>query len=359
MRYLLEDEAKSLLASAGIPIPRSWGDGAVPDDESGPFVVKVLVEEGGRGLRGGVCKVEYRSNLDDATQRMLKKWSGADPFGVHTEEQVQDVLAELYLGVVADRDRAVPLLLIGVGGVSVEQRGVERIPMSPVEPWRPYVERRIVQLLARDAPDVEPGPVMDVARCLVGLYYDRGAHLLEINPLGLRADGTAIALDAKVVLPGPPSTKLAQSDELPALARRLGINVVDGGGDIAVITSGAGLLMATVDLLGDRGASFGPLIDLGGLVFGQAEHVPAVLEAVLERRPRRVLISYFLQLASCMVLAERIVVGVAGTDAEIVVRQRGVDAVKARQLLESVGCRVVEDLAEACALTVPAVTVGR
>lgn len=357
MRFLLESEAKSILAAAGIEIPAHWPDAFVPEDETGPFFVKVLVPEGGRGKRGGVARVEDRSSLEATIRSLLATWNGATPQGVQVERAVDDLVAEVYLGVIADRDRAVPLLLVGLGGIDVEEAGVEQIPMSPVDPWQPYIERRLREVLARLLPGVDPSGVVADARRLVDVYYSEGAYMVEVNPFGVRADGSTVALDAKLVRPGPPRTTSPTAPDIEEVARRFGINVVDGGGDLAVITSGAGLLMATVDILGDRGAHFGPLIDLGGTVFGEAENVTEVLRAVLRRRPRRIFINYFLQFASCEVLARRIVEALAGADVDVVVRQRGVDSEEAAKILASAGFKVVVGLEEACLLAVPPVMV--
>jgi succinyl-CoA synthetase beta subunit len=358
MRFLLENEAKQVLASAGIEVPESWSDGFVPEDVSGPFYVKVLVPNGRRGKRGGVVRVDRRDEIDEATRRVLSGWNGVTPAGVHIERAVDGLSAEVYLGVVADRDRAVPLLLVGLGGVDVEDVGVEQIPMSPVEPWQPYIERRLVEVLAALLPGVDPSEIVEDAHRLVDVYYEQGAYLLEVNPLGVRADGSTVALDAKLIRSGPPTTTSPTAPDIEEVARRFGINVVDGGGDLAVITSGAGLLMATVDLLGDRGAHFGPLIDLGGTVFGDAGRVPEILQAVRRRRPRRIFVSYFLQFASCKVLANRIVEGLGdGGEIDVIVRQRGVDSQEAAEILVAAGFRVVEGLEEACILAVPPVTV--
>ena len=82
MRFLLESEAKSILAAAGIEIPAHWPDAFVPEDETGPFFVKVLVPEGGRGKRGGVARVEDRSSLEATIRSLLATWNGATPQGV-------------------------------------------------------------------------------------------------------------------------------------------------------------------------------------------------------------------------------------------------------------------------------------
>lgn len=358
MRYLLETEAKAVLATSGLEIPESWTGESVPPDEPGPFYVKVLVPDGQRGKRGGVVRVDRRDDLESAIGDVLAKWDGVTPEGVHVERAAAGVVAEVYLGVIADRDRALPTLLVGLGGVEVEDRGVEQIPMSPVEPWQSYVERRLVEILDRLLPNIDPSAIVQDARRLVEVYYRQGAYMLEVNPLGVRADGSTIALDAKLVQAGPPTNTTPTAPDLEDVARRFGIHVVDGGGDLAVITSGAGLLMATVDLLGDRGGHFGPLIDLGGTVFGNAKNVPEVMQAVRRRRPRRIFINYFLQFASCEILARRIIEGLGDSDIDVVVRQRGVDSDKAMRLLAASGYQVVEGLDEACVLAVPPVAVG-
>lgn len=350
MRYLLEDEAKALLAAIGIAIPRSWAADAIPDTVPGPFMVKVLVHEGRRGLRGGVQVAQRGADVAAVGDAIARRWDGVEVNGIYVEEQIVDVVNELYLGIIADRDRAVPLLLVGSGGVEVEQSGVEQIPMDPISPWRPHVERRLIQLLRDHVPGVDPSSIVDVARRIVTLFYEEGAGLVEINPLGVRTDGSVVALDAKVVAAGGSAPTALPGKTLQAVGRRRGISVADGGGDVAVLTSGAGLLMATVDLLGDRSASLGPLVDLGGLVFGTADHVPEVVRAVLDRQPRRILFNYFLQLASCEQLATRIASVVDACGVEVIVRQRGRDADQAQRILQAAGCTVVDDLVQACDL---------
>lgn len=353
VRFLLESDAKHILAGAGIPVPRGWSLADVPDGLSGPLIAKVLVEEGGRAARGGVCEVPSRDLLDAAATAMLEDWSGPPIQGIWVEEVVDGVQQELYLAISVNRHRCVPTLLVAEGGTDVESRTACAIDLPPDGAWRQYAVHRMREVMGFDSEVA--ARVGEIARCMLRVVTEQRAELVEVNPLALRSND-AVALDAKVVLPdgqrlGPPvdGTTLG----LVAGCRRLGVNAALGDGQVAVVTSGAGLLLATVDLLTERHVGLGAMVDLGGAVFGDGAAVADIMRMTTATGPAQILCNYFLQFVSCETVAERIVRGLEASGQDpttVVVRQRGREQDRGREILEAAGCTVVEDLEQACDL---------
>lgn len=351
VQFVLESDAKGILAGAGIPVPRGWLLADVPEGLSGPLIAKVLVEEGGRAARGGVCKVSSRELLDAVAASMLTDWSGPPVQGIWVEEVVDGVQHELYLAISINRHRCVPTLLVADGGIDVESRAVCAIDLPPDGAWRQYAVHRMREVMGFDGEVA--ARVGEIARSMLRVVVERRAELVEVNPLALRSND-AVALDAKVVIPADTHREsLGDGAALGLVAgcRRLGVNAALGDGHVAVVTSGAGLLLATVDLLTERRVELGAMVDLGGAVFGDGAAVTDIMRMTAATGPTHVLCNYFLQFVSCETVAERIVRGLeaSGQDpASVVVRQRGREQDRGRAILEAAGCTVIEDLAQAC-----------
>lgn len=361
MPDLLEYEAKQLFRRAGIETPAGslWPEAA--EKLTGPAVIKVQVPEGGRGKRGGIRPVPEPATAHVYVERMLAEWPGAPVEAVYMEEQVQ-VERELYLAVALDRDQRCPVLIAGAeGGIDVEESRPVSIPIHPLGGWPPYAERRLQSALGV-RPEVG-AKVGEVARKLVAAFHAYEAELMEINPLGLTPDGRLIALDGKVTI--DPSARRSlpialasrqHADPFLERCKELYVNGALCDGDIAMVVSGAGLLMATVDLVTDLGGRPGVLIDLGAALFRDPAYVTETVRMVSGYKPKVMLFNYNLQLAQCDRIAAAIAEAFRKIDPEdwpaVVVRQKGNAAEEGARLLEPFHFTSTTDLDEACRLAV-------
>jgi succinyl-CoA synthetase beta subunit len=194
-------------------------------------------------------------------------------------------------------------------------------------------------------------------------FTEAEAELVEVNPLVVTRGGRVVAADAKVVLDDDASFRHPER-ATPARHRgtpferrcaALGVVGVEMAGTIAIVVSGAGLMMATVDLLAAAGGRLRAALDLGGAVFADPPRLVEVVREVLRLRPAAVLVNGFFQLASCEALARGVAGAVADQAAEadtprpaMIVRLRGRGMSEARDVLAPLGVTLVEDLEEAC-----------
>ncbi len=278
-----EDHAKWLLARYGIQTPSGRvaqtpdEAAAIAKDLGGAGVVKALIPTGGRGKAGGVKVCSSVEQVRDAACSLL----GHDLIGHHVNqvlvEQVMPVDQEIYAGVVANSATAmIDLVVSFAGGVEIEttaQSDDQAVLHLMIEPGDVLPVHRVHRWL-RQA-NVEDAGLADLAEVLVTLYRaaaDLDAILLEVNPLALVETGSLVALDCKLEVD---DNGLVRQPELLELyqvslsdrefrARELGVSFVPLDGDIGVITSGAGLGMATLDLLKQAGLSPANFLDTGG-----------------------------------------------------------------------------------------------
>ncbi len=296
---VLEDYAKQLLSRYGLATP-SGGTARTPDEAVAVAetlgrtgVVKALIPSGGRGKAGGVKVCSSVDQVREAAHSLL----GHDLLGCPVErvlvEQMMPVAQEIYTCVVANSDTGtIDLVLSLAGGVEIEttsQTDEEAVQRLIVEPGDVLPVHRVRRWLRQVG--VEDGYAAELAHVLVMLYRaaaDLDALLLEINPLALVDSGSMVALDCKLEVD---DNGLARQPELLQLyqaglsprelrARELGVSFVPLDGDIGVITSGAGLGMATLDLLKRAGLSAADFLDTGGGI--SEELVKGALELVME-----------------------------------------------------------------------------
>ena len=354
---LYEWEAKALLARYGLPVPRGarWPEWpAVP----GALVVKAQTLEGRRGLRGGICFCSDAAAVEAAVKRLLGSTIGQEIVGqIYLEERLE-IAREHYVAIVVDRDAGAPaLLLSAAGGVDVETQAERAVSM--VLPLGKEVPRDALDELARRA-GLDPRIGDALAAVVDALWRGFGgeeAELIEINPLVETPDGRLVAADARVVLddgaafrhPDRPAGGVLGT-AFEARCASLGAVGIELEGEIAAIVSGAGLMMATIDLLTDAGGSLRAAVDLGGLVLREADEIADLLDAVADLEPRALLVNAFFQLATCDALARKLAVGMdrRPLPMPIVVRLRGRGLDEARRVLEPYDVVFADDLEAAC-----------
>jgi len=295
---LHEYQAKDVFAEAGIPIPASELADTVDEavaaaGEIGyPVAVKAQVHVGGRGKAGGIELAEDRDEAEAAAREIL----GMDLKGYRVEqvlvEEAVDFVDELYLGVTMDRGEGRPVAMVSTeGGVDIEQvaeetpAAIAREHVDPAFGMHPYQARKAVYDAGVDA-DV----ALDVASILTTLYdrfESRDASEIEINPVMITSDREVIAADAVMNVDEDAlfrQSDLAEmeeeaaEDDLEAKANDYGFDYVRLDGTVGIIGNGAGLVMATLDLVDHYGGDPANFLDIGG--GAKAERVANALDMV-------------------------------------------------------------------------------
>jgi succinyl-CoA synthetase beta subunit len=366
---LHEYQSKRIFAEYGVPVPA----GKVASSEAeavaaagelpGPvWVVKAQVHAGGRGKAGGVKLCRSAQEVGKAAaamlgQRLVTPQTGAAGLPVHEVyvESGSAMARELYLSVLLDRERSrIAFIASAAGGMNIEEVAAKepekilRIDVDPAAGLQGYQCRRLAFGLG-----LEAGLIAEferIARALYRLYLERDLSLVEINPLIVTKEGGLVALDAKINVDAnalfrqPALAALrdpSQEDEMERQAAEHELNYVSLDGNIACMVNGAGLAMATMDLIKLHGGDPANFLDVGGTA--TAERVTAAFRLILSNaRARAILVNIFGGIVRCDVIADGIIQAVknAGVKLPVVVRLEGTNADKARALLAASGLAI-------------------
>jgi succinyl-CoA synthetase beta subunit len=366
---LHEYQSKRIFAEYGVPVPA----GKVASSEAeavaaagelpGPvWVVKAQVHAGGRGKAGGVKLCRSAQEVGKAAaamlgQRLVTPQTGAAGLPVHEVyvESGSAIARELYLSVLLDRERSrIAFIASAAGGMNIEEVAAKepekilRIDVDPAAGLQGYQCRRLAFGLG-----LEAGLIAEferIARALYRLYLERDLSLVEINPLIVTKEGGLVALDAKINVDAnalfrqPALAALrdpSQEDEMERQAAEHELNYVSLDGNIACMVNGAGLAMATMDLIKLHGGDPANFLDVGGTA--TAERVTAAFRLILSNaRARAILVNIFGGIVRCDVIADGIIQAVknAGVKLPVVVRLEGTNADKARALLAASGLAI-------------------
>ena len=372
---LHEYQSKRLFAEHGIPIP----DGEVATtpaearqiavDFGVPVVVKSQVLIGGRGKAGGVKLAKTPDEAEAAANAIL----GMDIKGFTVEkvlvDRAADIETEIYLGAVLDRaQRRVVMMASSEGGMDIEQVAAEtpdRIITVPVHPFLGLRDHQ-ARILA-DGIGLAKEHVRDfvaVAKGLYSTYVEVDATLAEINPLVITGSGECIAVDGKISLDDSAlfrHPKLAEMRDLDAedpaerKARSHDLNYIQLDGEIGCLVNGAGLAMATMDVVKFYGGSPANFLDIGG--GAQAESVAAALSIILsDAHVKAVLINIFGGITRCDEVATGILEAMETLKVKIpfVVRLVGTNEAEGRKILAEANLVTAESLADAAQKAVKA-----
>ena len=375
-----EYQAKEIMAQYGIPVPRG-GVASTPDEArrvaeslGGRAVVKAQVHAGGRGKAGGIKLVASPEEAEAAAADLLGSTlftyqTGPDgaPVDRVLVEEIADRQAELYLAILVDGGaKCVSLIASQAGGVEIEEvaanapEKILRAAVDPVIGLQPFQARKLAYGM-----DLKPELIRPASQLMVDLYrlfqeYD--CTLAEINPLAVTADGRIIALDAKLNLDDDASFRhkefdqirdVAQEDAMEAQASDYNIAYVHLDGDVGCLVNGAGLAMATMDIVKYAGGDPANFLDVGG--GADEDKVERAFGIILEDPGvKRVLINVFGGILRCDVLARGVVASCRkrGANPTLVVRMLGTNAEDGRQILRESGLNVVfaDTLKEAAAM---------
>jgi len=321
------------------------------------WVVKAQVHAGGRGKAGGVKLCRSAREVGRAAaamlgQRLVTKQTGAAglPINLVYVESGSAIERELYLSLLLNRERGrIAFVASASGGMDIEEAAAhqpEKILRADIDPaagLQSYQCRRIAFSLGLASNQI--AEFERIARALYRLYLDRDLSLIEINPLIVTKDGRLVALDAKISVEAnalnrqPALVQLrdpSQEDPMERAASEHDLNYVSLDGNIACMVNGAGLAMATMDLIKLHGGAPANFLDVGGTA--TAERVTAAFRLILSNeRVRAVLVNIFGGIVRCDVIAEGIVQAVqqVGVTVPVIVRLEGTNADRARKILSA------------------------
>ena len=352
---LHEFQGKELFRSFGIPVSEgrlATGPAearAAAEALGGPVVVKAQVLTGGRGKAGGIKLAETPEDAQERAAEIL----GMDIRG-HTVEKVwveraSEIAREYYLSIAFDRGAKRPLFMFTThGGMDIEEVAASnpdalvRLHVDPLEGFHPWHARRLVYEAGVEDP-AEQKQIVAIIGKLYQAFIACDATLCEVNPLIVTPDGEVRALDSKFTVDDnalfrhPDLAELrdvAAADPLEALAREKGVTYVKLDGDVGVLGNGAGLTMATVDVVTFVGGRPADFCDLGG--GGDAQGVVDALEVVTrDADVRSIFFNIFGGITRCDEVARGILQALAqmGIQHPIVVRLDGTNAEEGRRLL--------------------------
>jgi len=383
--HLHEYQSKQLFAEYDIPVPtgRLLENTAATDDAADAiggeaWVVKAQVHAGGRGKGGGVKVVQGRAALSAAVQNMLgmrlvtKQTDAAGlPVNSVLVEQTMDIEREFYLGVLVDRtSERVTLMVSKAGGMNIEEVAASDPDAIIIEHVNPAVGLQAYQCRnLAFALELAGGQVGALAKLLAGVYrllQDCDASLVEINPLVVTSDGELVALDAKVDLDDNALFRhqqlaqlrdASQEDARENIARQHGLNYIRLHGNIACMVNGAGLAMATMDLIQLHGGTPANFLDVGG--GATADRVAEAFKIILsDPRVEAILVNIFGGIVRCDLIAQGILQAIEEVSIEVpvVVRLEGTNAAAGLELIAQSGLSVetASDLTEAAEKVVAA-----
>ena len=356
---LFEHMAKDVLRSAGVPVPRGRlcrtpDEAALAARTLGPVAVKAQVLVGGRGKAGGIRLAETPDEAAAHAAAILgMDIHGHEVHEVYCEERLA-IERELYLSVAIDASARRPVLIASAdGGIAIEDVPEKSIVKRGIDlPWGllPYQARQVAQRLGLGADLARD--FVDIASRLYRVFRARDAELVECNPLAV-ADGRLVAADARLNVDDDavqrqtdlPAT--SEATELEGRVRALGLAFVQLDGDIAVMANGAGITMATIDVLHHYGGRPMNFLDAGG---GSAAGPTAeALDILLSTGPKAVLVNIFGGITRCDEVAKAIleVQRRGNLRAPLVVRLVGTNEEQGTQLLREAGIDAFTSMREA------------
>ena len=381
-----EYQAKELFAAYGIPVPA--GRVAETPEQAvdaaralggEQWVVKAQIHAGGRGKAGGVKLVKTFDDVKAAAAKMLgtrmityQSAGRALPVNKVLISEANDIQKELYLSILVDRaTKAVAFIASAQGGVDIEQVANENpediltLEVNFVQGLQPYQCRKLGFAMGLNAKQVS-----QLTKLMLGLYKlfnEQDLALVELNPLAIVANGDLMALDGKVDSDDNAEfrhPKLAamrdetQEDAAEAIAVKHNLNYVTMDGNIGCMVNGAGLAMATMDVIKLAGAEPANFLDVGG--GATKERVTEAFKLILSSdKVKAILVNIFGGIVRCDMIAEGIIAAVkeVGVTIPVVVRLEGTNVEKGRELLANSGLKITTavDLNDAAKKAVAAV----
>lgn len=365
---LHEYQARALLKAAGVPVPD--GDVASNPGEveaiarriDGGVVIKAQVHTGGRGKAGGVKLAGGPAEAAEIASRIL----GMEIKGLTVHKVLvvptADIETEAYVGLILDRESQRPVFMVSpAGGIDIEEvaaKTPEKILRLPVDPrfgLLPHQAMTLAFFLYRDIKQVRAAA--DIMHRLYRVFTENGASLAEINPLVTTPAGAVVALDAKVSID---DNELERRPDLAGLrdesaedpsevaARRAGLTFIKLEGNVGCVVNGAGLAMATMDLVKYYGGEPANFLDIGGS--SNPEKVVNALKIITaDPSVKAILFNIFGGITRTDDVANGIKAALAAFPVQvpIVVRLTGTNEAQAVKILQGIGMQALSDMDEA------------
>ena len=380
-----EHQAKGLLAGFGVAVPRGTAAFTVDEavaaatDHGGlVHVVKAQIHAGGRGKAGGVKVVKSVEEVREVATELLGKTlvthqtgpQGREVQRLYIEEGC-DIGDELYLSILVDRGTSrVTIIASSEGGMDIEEvaetnpEKILSLGIDPATGLQPHHIRRIAGVLGLSKDTAKQLP--DFLGSLYRAFNELDASLLEINPLVVTGSGDLLALDAKMsfddnALYRHPDVlalrDLAEEDPAEVRASEFELNYIKLDGNIGCMVNGAGLAMATMDIIQLQGGSPANFLDVGGSA--TAERVTEAFKIILsDENVKGILVNIFGGIMRCDIIAEGVVSAARslGLDKPLVVRLEGTNVEEGKRIMAESGLDIIaaDNLADAAAKIVAA-----
>jgi len=383
---LHEYQAKTLLQKYGVPIPRGQVVAAAnevaavtSEIHSGAWVVKAQVHAGGRGKAGGVKVVKSATEAQNVATELLGKTlvtyqntPDGQPVNQVLIEETLPIARELYLSMLVDRtlERVVVVASVA-GGMDIEEiahTSPEKILQEVCDPLNGLVDFQARNLAFKmDLSGDQIGSFTKLLKGLYRLFKDNDLALLEINPLVVTTDGKLYALDCKMSVDDnalyrqkalAEQRDWSQEDSKEATAHHAGLNYIALNGNIGCMVNGAGLAMATMDLIKLHGGMPANFLDVGG--GATAETVAKAFKIILaDNNVKAILVNIFGGIMRCDIIAEGIITAVkeVGMQIPVIVRLEGTNVDLGKKMLQTSGLNIIsaEGLTDAAQQAVNAV----
>ena len=374
---LHEYQAKRLFADYGLPVlagtPATTVEEAVASARAiggQAWLVKAQVHAGGRGKAGGV---KFAKSLDDVkaaaeallgTQLVTKQSGpGGQPVNCVLIDSAAQIAHELYLSAVVDRaSKRVTFMASRAGGMDIEEvaattpEQIFTVQVDPVLGLQDYQSRRLG--FALELNDAQRKQLATILKGLYRLFIDKDLSLVEINPLAILTDGSLAALDGKINVDDNALYRqsiadwrdASQEDEKERRAKEFDLNYVTLDGNIACMVNGAGLAMATMDIVKLSGGEPANFLDVGGGT--TAERVAEAFKIICsDPNVKAILVNIFGGIVRCDLIASGIITAVkeVGVKVPVVVRLEGTNVVEGKRMLAESGLALTsaEDLGDA------------
>ena len=379
-----EYQAKSLLARYGVAVPR----GEVTDDPSearriasrlgGRAVIKAQIHAGGRGKGGGVKLGKDPEEASELARKILgmtlvtpQTGPGGRIVKKVLVEEALEIDRELYVGITLDRGRGLPAMMASrSGGMEIEEvaakdpKAIVREVLDPGLGMFPFQARKLAFALGLSGDSFRKAVAF--LQALFRSYVETDASLAEINPLAVTRSGEVLALDAKMTFDDNALFRhsdiremrdLAEEDPLEVEASKFGLNYIKLDGSVGCMVNGAGLAMATMDLVKLAGGEPANFLDVGG--GANEEQVKNAFRIILsDKSVRAVLINIFGGIMRCDIIAAGVVAAVKemGLAIPVVARLEGTNVDRGKEILRESGLKIAaaDGLADAAAKAVEA-----
>ena len=360
-----EYQGKEILKSFGIPVPEGGVAEAPAEAKAiagllkGRVIVKAQIHAGGRGKGGGVKLADTPADAEEAARQILGMQLVTPQTGPKGQkvkqvlvEEASPIAKELYVGVVIDRARAAPVVMASeAGGMDIEEvaaKTPEKILTETADPalgLQAFQARRLA--LGLGLPKETLGAASEFFRNLYRVFQDKDCSLAEINPLALMEDGRLMALDAKLNFDDNALYRhadvagLRDLDEeapLEVEASKHDLNYIKLDGEVGCMVNGAGLAMATMDIVKMAGSSPANFLDVGG--GANREMVENAFRILMDDEAvRAVFINIFGGIMRCDVLAQGVVNAVRKLEVKVpvIIRMEGTNVEEGRKILADSG----------------------